>query len=191
MPHPGNLEILGPFSILSALRMLHSQGSWDSYSFLDSASCYVASSENLLLSKQCYVFFLEIIHSPENTVVFTDGVATFMCDAVNSSDIRWTFNGSLSYQLPTEVNETSVFLLVGDVGQSNLTFQGRAEYNMTVVQCIALLARGGTVRSQTVTLLIQGMYVCIPYIDTIVTTFELSRLSVLMESCIHDRLCPL
>ena len=84
-----------------------------------------------------------------------------MCDAVNSSDIRWTFNGSLSYQLPTETNETAVFVLLGDVGQSNLTFQGRAEYNTTVVQCIALLARGGTVRSQTVTLLIQGMNVWI------------------------------
>ena len=115
-------------------------------------------------------FSLELIRSPESTVVFTDGVATFMCDAEHSSDIRWTFNGSLSYQLPTEINETAVFVLVGDVGQSNLTFQGRAEYNTTVVQCIALLARGGTVRSQTVTLLIQGMYVCIPYIDTIVTT---------------------
>ena len=73
-----------------------------------------------------------------------------MCDAVNSSDINWTFNGSLSYQL---------FVLVGDVGQSNLTFQGRAEYNTTVVQCIALLARGGTVRSRNATLLIQGTYV--------------------------------
>ena len=102
-------------------------------------------------------FSLEIIRSPGSTVVFTDGVATFMCEAENSSDIRWTFNGSLSYQLPTDINETAVFVLVGDVGQSNLTFQGRAEYNTTVVQCIALLARGGTVRSQTVTLLIQGM----------------------------------
>ena len=64
-----------------------------------------------------------------------------MCDAVNSSDIRWTFNGSLSYQLPAEINETAVFVLVGDVGQANLTFQGRAEYNTTAVQCIALLAR--------------------------------------------------
>ena len=86
-------------------------------------------------------FSLEIIRSPGSTVVFTDGVATFMCDAENSSDIRWTFNGSLSYQLPTDINETAVFVLVGDVGQSNLTFQGRAEYNTTVVQCIALLAR--------------------------------------------------
>ena len=112
-----------------------------------------------ILNSVC--FSLEIIRSPGSTVVFTDGVATFMCDVVNSSDIRWTFNGSLSYQLPAEINEIAVFVLVGDVGQSNLTFQGRAEYNTTVVQCIALLARGGTVRSQTVTLLIQGMNVWI------------------------------
>ena len=84
-----------------------------------------------------------------------------MCDAVNSSDINWTFNGSLSYELPTEINEIAVFVLVGDVGQSNLTFQGRAEYNTTVVQCIALLPRGRTVRSRNVTLLIQGMNVWI------------------------------
>ena len=116
-----------------------------------------ASKTCCILNNVC--FFLEIIRSPESTVVFTDGVATFMCDAVNSSDINWTFNGSLSYQLSTEINETAVFVFLGDVGQSNLTFQGRAEYNTTVVQCIALLARGGTVRSPNATLLIQGMYV--------------------------------
>ena len=83
-----------------------------------------------------------------------------MCDAVNSSDINWTFNGSLSYQLPAEINETEVFALVGDVLQHNLTFQARAEYNTTVVQCIALLRNGGgVVHSPNATLLIQGMYV--------------------------------
>ena len=108
---------------------------------------------------------LEIIHSPESTVVFTDDVARFMCDAVNTSSIVWTFNGSLSYQLPTEINEAEVFVLLGGVLQSNLTFQGRAEYNTTVVQCIAVRAHGGVLRSANVTLLVQGMYtyLCILY----------------------------
>ena len=79
-------------------------------------------------------FSLEIIRSPGSTVVFTDGVATFMCDAENSSDIRWTFNGSLSYQLPTDINETAVFVLVGDVAeQSDIPRQGRVQHNCSAV----------------------------------------------------------
>ena len=89
-----------------------------------------------------------------------------MCDAVNTSSIVWTFNGSLSYQLPTEINETELFVFLGGVLQSNLTFQGRAEYNTTVVQCIAVRAHGGVLRSPNVTLMVQGMYtyICIIFI---------------------------
>ena len=128
-------------------------------------------------------FSLEIIHSPESTVVFTDTVARFMCDAVNTSTIVWTFNGSLSYQLPTEINETEVFVLLDGVLQSNLTFQGRAEYNTTVVQCIAVRAHGGILRSANVTLQIQGMYICI-ILHSYCATFRLQE-RVIINFVLH------
>ena len=73
-----------------------------------------------------------------------------------------------------------MFVFLGDVLQSNLTFQGRTEYNTTVVQCIAVRAHGGVLRSANVTLQIQGMYVCI-ILHSYCATFRLQDINFVLH----------
>ena len=90
--------------------------------------------------------------------MFTDSETQFTCEARNAPSFAWRVNGtflnllndSLHADLDTDDKR------IGDIVQNTLTILARAEYNGTVVQCVAGVVGGGSTESRNVTLMIQG-----------------------------------
>ena len=91
-------------------------------------------------------------------VVFTDSEAEFTCVTRDAPSFTWRVNGtflnllddSLCADLDTD-QET-----VGDHELYTLTIPARAEYNGTVIQCLASVPGGDFRVSGNATLMIQG-----------------------------------
>ena len=87
--------------------------------------------------------------------------ATFLCTPTLSAILSWTVNGSLIHHLFENIS-ADIHIHLGAV--STLTIKARAEYNNTVVRCIAE-EKGrdntGYQESDTATLLIQGTCTCV------------------------------
>ena len=104
------------------------------------------------------LIFTEIVESPSDTTVFLDHTAVFTCETRGALYGYWRVNGTAYNDLPPALRadldpdrET-----VGENEVYTLTILGRAEYNGTVVQCVAGDARGGFVESANATLRVQG-----------------------------------
>ena len=95
---------------------------------------------------------------PSDTTVFLDHTAVFICGTRGADYGYWRVNGTAYNILPPELKsdldpdrET-----VGEHEVYTLTILGRAEYNQTVVQCVAGRNGGGAIESANVTLKVQG-----------------------------------
>ena len=90
--------------------------------------------------------------------MFTESVAEFICETRNAPSFGWRVNGTFLSQLDPSLRadldtgqET-----VGDIEQYTLTIIARAEYNGTVIQCVAAVPGGDFRESGNATLMIQG-----------------------------------
>ena len=102
--------------------------------------------------------------------MFIESEAEFTCRTRNAPGFAWRVNGtflnllddSLRADLDTD-RET-----VGDTELYTLTIPARAEYNGTVVQCVASVPGGEFRESGNATLMIQGIAVYITESSTII-----------------------
>ena len=95
---------------------------------------------------------------PESVVVFTDSEAEFTCRSRNAPSFSWRVNGTFLNQLDPSIHadlDTDQDT-VGDIELYTLTITARAEYNGTVVQCVAAVFGGDFRESGNATLMIQG-----------------------------------
>ena len=99
----------------------------------------------------------EIVNLPESVVVFTDSVAEFTCETSNALFFSWIVNGTHFNQLESAVRDDLNMdqMEVEENELYTLNITSRAEYNGTVVQCLA--SRYNQYRtSENATLMIQG-----------------------------------
>ena len=112
----------------------------------------------------CYII-AEIVEPPSNTTVLLDHTAVFTCETRGAYYGYWKVNGTpynnLSPELRDDLDPDQES--VGDIEVYSLTIPGRAEYNETVVQCVAGDGGGGSIES-TVILKIQGTICVCMYI---------------------------
>ena len=100
----------------------------------------------------------EILCPPKKTSVFLGSPARFECE-VKGGLAAWKVNGTLVDALPFEIrSNVTVSQRVSDRRFSllSLSITGRAEYNMTTVQCVARDSDGNTNQSSIVFMYIQG-----------------------------------
>ena len=90
--------------------------------------------------------------------MFLDHTAVFTCVTRGADYGYWRVNGTAYNNLPPELrNDLDADQeTVGDNEVYILTIPGRAEYNETVVQCVAGDAGGGSIESANATLRVQG-----------------------------------
>ena len=100
----------------------------------------------------------EIVTPPESVVVFTDSEEEFTCETRNAPFVAWQVNGTFLSQLDPSLHADLVNAqqTVGDIDRHTLTILARAEYNGTVVQCVAAVPGGEFRESGSATLMIQG-----------------------------------
>ena len=100
----------------------------------------------------------EIVVSPSDTTVFLDHSALFTCETTGAVYGYWRVNGTAYNELPPELRNVldADQESVGENEVYTLTIPGRAEYNETVVQCVAGDDEGGSIESTNVTLKVQG-----------------------------------
>jgi len=122
----------------------------------------------------------EIVTSPESVVVFTGSEAEFTCGIRNAAIITWRVNGTFLSQLDPSLRADldSDHETVGDIDLLTLTILARAEYNGTVVQCVASVPGGEFRESGNATLMIQG-------IDEANTCAAYNLLKVVHQSSFH------
>ena len=99
----------------------------------------------------------EIVTHPESVTVFTDSEAEFTCETRNAL-LAWRVNGTFFSQLDPSLRADldTAQETVGDIELYTLTIPARAEYNGTVVQCLASVPGGDIIESGNATLMIQG-----------------------------------
>lgn len=97
-----------------------------------------------------------IIRSPQDTAVFLDQPAMFICETIGGDFTGWRVNGSSISDLLPEVLDD---LKTGPGGVHNyeLSITARAVYNGTTVQCVTGKILGVPIESENVTLTIQGI----------------------------------
>ena len=99
----------------------------------------------------------EIVNPPESVVVFTDSEAGFTCETSNARYFSWIVNGTyfndLSSAVRDDLNMDQMEVEENELYTLNIT--SRAEYNRTVVQCVAS-TRDQYRISENATLIIQG-----------------------------------
>ena len=99
----------------------------------------------------------EIVNPPESVVVFTDSVAEFTCETSNALLFSWIVNGMYFNQLEAAVrddlNRGQMEVEGNELYTLNIT--SRAEYNGTVVQCVAS-RYNQHITSENATLVLQG-----------------------------------
>lgn len=94
----------------------------------------------------------EIIRSPQDTAVFLNKPAIFVCETSGSDFTEWIING-------TNLRDLSSDDLSRTFGINNtLTIAGRVKYNETRVQCVTGDIEGSLRKSENVTLTIQGIW---------------------------------
>ena len=100
----------------------------------------------------------DIITPPESVVVFTHSEAEFTCETRNAPSFAWQVNGIFLRQLDPSLHADldTDDKRIGDIVQNTLTIPARAEYNGTVVQCVASVPGGDFRESGNATLMIQG-----------------------------------
>ena len=100
----------------------------------------------------------EIVTSPVSVFVFTESEAEFTCETRNAPAFSWrvngTFLGQLDPSLRAELDTDQE--TVGNIDRHTLTITARAEYDGTVVQCVASVPGGDFRESRNATLMIQG-----------------------------------
>ena len=105
-----------------------------------------------------YIFFPEILVTPEDTVVFLNQSAVFTCETDDGIP-AWRINGTVLNDLPPEIHD-DIEVVVTHTAEGTtveeLTIPGRVGYNGTRAQCLALIFGGSTAESETVTMRIQG-----------------------------------
>ena len=99
----------------------------------------------------------EIIRSPQDTTVFINQQATFTCE-INATFGGWKVNGTGFSNLSLEVRRDLMPLTesIGDNILVTLSIPGKAAYNKTTIQCVAVESGGGVEESENVYLLYQG-----------------------------------
>ena len=104
------------------------------------------------------LIFTEIVEPPSNTIVFLDHTAVFVCVTRGADYTFWRVNGTAYNNLPPALRDDldTGQDTVGENEVYTLTIRGRAEYNGTVVQCVAGDVGGGSIESTNATLMIQG-----------------------------------
>ena len=101
----------------------------------------------------------EILSGPSGSTVFPDQWAEFTCETRGDISI-WRLNGTLLQNLPTDIESDLDITVTNTVNGSTvevLIIPARAEYNGTIVQCLALSLTGFSAESENATLKIQGM----------------------------------
>ena len=96
---------------------------------------------------------------PRDTTVFLNHTAVFTCGTRGADYGYWRVNGTayniLPFALKSDLNPGEE--IVGDNEVYTLSIPGRAEYNETVLQCVAGRdVGGGSIQSANVTLKVQG-----------------------------------
>ena len=96
---------------------------------------------------------------PQDTTVFPNMTGMFSCDASGGDFIVWRVNGTSFSDLPNETQSDLDINPVGIVssGLSTLDIIAKAVYNGTTVQCVTGDIGGAVVKSEIVTLIIQGI----------------------------------
>ena len=103
------------------------------------------------------IMFPEILCAPENTTVFLDQSAEFICETDGGLS-GWRINRTLLQDLPPELRSDMCVSGTNTAEGSRvkvLTIPARAEYNGTRVQCL-VVTFGGSSESENATLKIQG-----------------------------------
>ena len=112
--------------------------------------------------------------------MFTDSEAKFTCGTRNTPSFAWRVNGTffslLDPSLRADLDPDQE--AVGDIDRHTLTIPARAEYNGTVVQCVASVPRGEFRESGNATLMIQG-------ITEATTCAAYTLLKVVHQSSLH------
>ena len=107
------------------------------------------------------LFSSEIVTSPMSTTVYLGQTAVFMCEYTDTQfTLLWEVDGVETSNLPPELqNEIEFFhaRIVGSIEQSGLRVPARLEFNETMIQCFILADNNVRIRSDTATLLIQGI----------------------------------
>ena len=90
--------------------------------------------------------------------MFTDSEAKFTCGTRDAPAFSWRVNGTFLSQLDPSLRAdlVNVQQTVGGIDRHTLTIPARAEYNGTVVQCVASVPGGDFNESEVATLMIQG-----------------------------------
>jgi hypothetical protein len=90
--------------------------------------------------------------SPTSLNVTVDEVAVFRCQHPTAHGINWKINGSILQELPkrfsTDRSDDRVF---------SLNIEALAEYNPTVIQCVAFFVDSPSEESEQSVLMIQGI----------------------------------
>lgn len=100
----------------------------------------------------------EIFRPPNDTTVFLDSIAVFMCE-VNGGLASWRVNGTFYNSLSAEIRsdlDTDQEAGAGGNEILTVTVPGRAEYNGTRVQCYTIIPGSASVESRTVIMTVQG-----------------------------------
>lgn len=101
-------------------------------------------------------YLAEIIRPPQDTAVFLDQPAMFICETIGGDFTGWRVNGSsISDLLPEIVDDLKTG--PGGVHNYELNITARVVYNGTTVQCVTGKIEGVPVESENVTLKIQGI----------------------------------
>jgi hypothetical protein len=91
--------------------------------------------------------------SPASLNVTVDTVAVFQCQHATAHGMNWKINDSILQDLPegfsTDRSDDHVF---------SLNIEALAEYNNTVIQCLALFTDPPSEESEQSTMMIQGIY---------------------------------
>lgn len=93
-------------------------------------------------------FHPEILNHPESIVVFAGGQAEFVCMTSGAEFISWKVNGTSALDHHFLIETRRQFSII--------TISALAEYNGTVVNCVAEDSRRTTIESDNATLFIQG-----------------------------------
>ena len=97
--------------------------------------------------------------SSSDTTVFLNHTAVFTCETRGALYGYWRVNGTAYNSLPPELRDDldPDRETVGEHEVYTLSIPGRAEYNETVLQCVAGRdVGGGSIESANVTLKVQG-----------------------------------
>ena len=89
--------------------------------------------------------------SPASLNVTVDTVAVFQCQHPNAHSIDWKINGSILQDFPDGIS------IDRSDGVFSLSIEALAEYNQTVIQCVAFFIDSPSEESEQSLMMIQGI----------------------------------